>query len=410
MCNSSWCGLALALLASQAQAQAELTPIDLTQALSLARTNNAELLTAHSEVEVAEASVPLAHDWQMPKLRVMFNDVQNVPIGQFRWFAGLQWRPPNPWEWANGTDVALAKLLQARFEEASLLWKVTRDIRLAWLDVSGAAAHEAVARNTLEVRTQLLGLLRKRVAQGQGTQIDLNLAQLAETDARQEQLRWQMTGLKNAQSVAYLVGQPVTPVPVALPVDAPVLPMGELLLTRLEHHPVLEALRAKVSASEANVKNVQAKRLPWPEVQFRVRQNIEAPLPALHDFQVGVTVPLAVTPAPQVDVARAVVTRNRRQLEAEQAKLQSEVRVLLARASGLLARWQSFERDYRTTIESHRQLQKRVLSEGSLDPTLLLTADRQAIELEHKRLEVQLDLAKALIELDWAAGPEVETK
>jgi hypothetical protein len=50
-----------------------------------------------------------------------------------------------------------------------------------------------------------------------------------------------------------------------------------------------------------------------------------------------------------------------------------------------------------------------VLNEGSLDPTLVLTADRQAIELEHKRLEVQLDLARALVELEAVAGPVAET-
>ena len=235
----------------------------------------------------------------------------------------------------------------------------------------------------------------------------MNLAQLGETDAKQEELRWQNSGLKAAQSVAYLVGQPITPIPSVLPEEPPALPDLGPLEERLEKHPQLEALRMRVFASEANEKTVVAKRLPWPDVQVRVRQNVETPIN--HDFQLGLTVPLAVTPAPQVDVARAQTVRNRAQLDAERAQMQSELQILKARAEGLRSRWLSFEADSKAALASHRQLQARVLNEGSLDPTLLLTADRQAIELEHKRLEVQLDLARALVELEAVAGPVAET-
>ncbi|MBL8915320.1 MAG: TolC family protein [Archangium sp.] len=401
MCSSS-----VLVLFALAAAPSEVT---LDDALKLALDGNAQLKVLRLEVEVARSSVPLAHDWEMPKFRVQFNDVQDIPTGQFRWYAGLQWRPPNPWEWKNGTDSAEAKLLQSRLELADLSWRIVRDVRLAWLDVSGAAAHEKLARDTVEVRRKLLTVLKKRLEQGQGTQIDLNLAQLGETDARQEQLRWQNAGLKAAQSVAYLVGQPVNPLPSVLGDEPPALPNMSELEARLEKHPKLEAIRAKVIASEANEKNLAAKRLPWPEVQVRLRQNAEvAPAPYTHDFQLGLTVPLAVTPAPQLDVARALTVRNRAQLDAELAQMKSELQILAARAEGLRDRWRTFEADYKTTIASHRQLQARVLSEGSLDPTLLLTADRQAIDLEHKRLEVQLDLARALVELEAVAGPHPE--
>lgn len=59
----------------------------------------------------------------------------------------------------------------------------------------------------------------------------------------------------------------------------------------------------------------------------------------------------------------------------------------------------------RSTIEGHRALQNRVSADGTLDPTVLLAADRLAIELEHKRLEVQLDYARTLVDLEGIAGP-----
>jgi outer membrane protein TolC len=400
MCSSS----VLVWLALAAAAPNEVT---LEQALQLALEGNAQLKVSRLEVEVAKSQVPLAHDWEMPTFRTQLNDVDDLPTGQFRWNAGLQWRPPNPWEWKNGTDAAEAKLVQARFELATLSWEVVKDVRLAWLDVSGAAAHEKLARDTVEVRRKMISVLKKRLEQGQGTQIDLNLAQLGETDARQEQLRWQNAGLKAAQSVAYLVGQPVTPIPARLSEEPPPLPQLAELEARLERHPALEALRAKVVASEANERNLAARRLPWPEVQLRLRQSVK-PTALDHDFLVGLTVPLAVTPAPQLDVAKALTVRNKAQLDAEFAQMKSELQILSARAESLRDRWRSFEQDYKATIASHRQLQARVLSEGSLDPTLLLTADRQAIDLEHKRLEVQLDLARALVELEAVAGPVAE--
>jgi outer membrane protein TolC len=355
--------------------------VTLDDALRLALEGNAQLKVSRAEVDVSTAQVPLAHDWELPRFRLQFNDVQNIPTGQFRWWAGLSWRPPNPWEWANGTTSAEAKVRQSRFELAALSWKVVREVRLAWLDVSGAAAHARLAHDTVEVRRKLLGVLKRRLEQGQGTQIDLNLAQLGETDAKQEELRWQSSGLKAAQSVAYLVGQPITPIPSVLPEEPPALPDLGPLEERLEKHPQLEALRMRVFASEANEKTVVAKRLPWPDVQVRVRQNVETPQ----------------------------TVRNRAQLDAERAQMQSELQILKARAEGLRSRWLSFEADSKAALASHRQLQARVLNEGSLDPTLLLTADRQAIELEHKRLEVQLDLARALVELEAVAGPVAET-
>jgi outer membrane protein TolC len=352
---------------------------------------------------VARASVPLAHDWEMPKLRLQLNDVQNVPTGAFRWYAGLSWRPPNPWVWRNGSDAAEYQVVELRAELAAKSWRVMKELRLAWLDLSGAVAHEDLAKSTLEVRQKLLVVLRKRLERGGGTQVELNLAQLGETDALQELMRWQGAELKATQAVAYLVGKPVLPIASTLASTPPELPSLEALEARLEKHPALEALRAKVERAHAKEKNEGAKRLPWPELQARFRQ--ETGTTPQNDFQFGVTVPLGVTPAPELDVARATALRNQAQLDAEKAQRQSELQILLARAESLKERWLSFEKDYRTTIESHRALQARVLAEGTLDPTLLMTADRQAIDLEHKRLEVQLDLARALVELDAIAGP-----
>lgn len=377
--------------------------VTLDEALKLAMTGNAELKVLRADVDVATAQVGLAHDWNLPAFRVQFNDVQDVPTGQFRWYAGLSWQPPNPWQWSNATDAAQAKVRQQQLELAASSWALVKDLRLGWLDVSGAAAHERVAKDTVVVRKTLVSLLGRRLAQGHGTQFDLNLAQLGETDARQDELRWQSAGLKAAQVVSWLVGQPVKPVPMTLATEPPELPTLSSLEERLDKHPALEALRMKVESAAASEKTLAAKRLPWPEVQMRLRQSVQ-PTPT-HDFQLGLTVPLAIVPAPELAVASAQTARNRQQLEVEKLQRHSELEILLARAQGLRERWLSFEQDYRATLESHRQLAARVLNEGSLDPTLLITADRQAIDLEHKRLEVQLDLARTLVELEGVAGP-----
>lgn len=376
--------------------------ITLDDALALALQHNAELKVTRAELEVERASIPLAHDWEMPKLQARINDVENLG-GNFRWLVGLSWHPPNPWEWKHGTDAAEARVVQARSDLASNSWRVLKEVRLAWLDASGAAAHERLSKDALVGREKLLSVLKRRLDQGGGTQVEVNLALLGETDARQDVLRWQGQRLKAAQSVAWLVGQSVTPIPSTLSDAPPPLPDLAALEKRLESQPRLEALRAKVQVTLALERNAGAKRLPWPEVQVRFRQRRE--MPTDNDLQVGLTVPLGITPAPQLDVARAVTVRAQAQFEAEKAQLAAELQILFSRAEGLRARWLAFEQEYRVAIESHRALQTRVLAEGSLDPTLLLAADRVAIELEHKRLEVHLDLARTLVELDGVAGP-----
>ncbi len=378
--------------------------VSLDQALELALEHNAELKVSRAEVEVEQASVPLAHDWEMPKLRLQVNNLEELPTDNFTWYAGLAWRPPNPWEWKHGGDAAEARLVQARCELAANSWRVVKEVRLAWLDVSGAAAHELLAKDAVASRGKLLTVLRRRLEQGGGTQVELNFAQLGETDARQDLLRWQGARLKATQSVAWLVGQAVTPIPSTLPGTPPALPELSALEKRLDGQPRLETLRAKVRVSEALVLNAGAKRLPWPEVQVRYGQR-RGSTPVNNDLQLALTVPLGITPAPQLAVARAITVRAQAQLGAEKAQLSAELQILLSRAEGLRSRWLVFEQEYRTALESHRALQTRVLAEGSLDPTLLLAADRLAIELEHKRLEVQLDLARTLVELDAVAGP-----
>jgi outer membrane protein TolC len=383
--------------------------LTLEQAIELGLKNNTELKVMRAEVEVSQASLGLAHPWAMPDARFQFNNLDEVPTGTFNWYVGLSWRPPNPWEWSHGTDAAQARLLDTRFDLAARSWRVVKELRLAWLDVSGAAAHEQLARETVEVRRQLLSVLQRRLAQGGGTQVELNLAQLGETDARQDQFRWQSAGLKGVQEVAYLVGEPVTPIPSTLSSMPPELPKLDDLQQRLEGHPVLEALRARVSMAQATEQTLAAKRLPWPELQARLRTH-SAPVPSNvnQDVQFGIVVPLGITPAPQLDVARAQAKRNQAQLDAERAQMKSELQILHARAASLRERWLAFEQDFAKTLASHRELQARVLKEGTLDPTLLMTADRQAIDLQHKRLEVQLDLARTLVELEAVAGPPSE--
>jgi outer membrane protein TolC len=379
-------------------------PTSLEQAMAMAPEGNAQLRVARSDVEVARAAVPLAHDWEMPKLRIQFNDIEAVPTGRFTWFTGVSWRPPNPWEWSNGASQAEFKVRQSEFEFAADTWRVLTELRLAWMDLSGAAAHEALARRTTELRGKLREVLKRRMDRGGATQIELNLAQLAETDARQDVARWEASRFKATASVAWLVGQAVRPVPLELPDTMPVLPLLSGLLERLENHPRLLSLKARVEAARAGERLAAARRIPWPEVQLRFRQRTSE-IPLENDLQVGLTVPLAITPAPQIAVAQATIVRAQAQYDAEHAQRSAELEILIARAQGLVERWRSFEAEYRATMASHRALQTRILGDDSLDPTLLIAADRQAIELEHKRLDVLVDLAKVLIEVEGVAGP-----
>lgn len=392
MCTSS---VLLAAMAATA-------PVTLEEAMALALTENAELKVSRRQVTVAEASIPVAHDWEMPKLGVQANRL-TAAEGAFIGRVGLTWRPPNPWVWKNGSDAAQARVLEARCALADQSWKVMGNLRLAWLDVSGGAAHEALARQTIAVRQRLLDVLHRRMKQGQGTQVELNLAKLGETAALQESLRWQSARLRAHQAVAFLVGLPVLPLAESLPEDPPQIPAFAELEARLEKHPAIEALRARVQAASATEKSLAAGRLPWPELQVQFRQRFGAA--PTEDVQLGVSLPLGITPAPQLGVARTQTARAQSQLEAERAQRLAQLHILTAGAEGLRERWVAFQQDFRETLASHRALQERVMTDGSLDPTVLMAADRQAIELEHKRLEVQIDLARALVDLEITAGP-----
>jgi outer membrane protein TolC len=93
----------------------------------------------------------------------------------------------------------------------------------------------------------------------------------------------------------------------------------------------------------------------------------------------------------EVEVARAAVERQRRELEASLAETYAD-------ATGNLARWQLAERGATATSESAR-LTQRAYSLGEADLQSLLLARRQFLEASRAALEARADALRATYRL-----------
>ncbi|MES1944527.1 outer membrane protein [Salinisphaera sp. PC39] len=307
-------------------------------------------------------------------------------------------------------NIASAELQVARAEYIVRRQQLTGELLSGLADYHTAEAAQALAQERARLMTDFSDLSQKRRRAGDLSQIELDLASLARTQADLE-LSLAATDLAQAgQNLAAVTGQAVQDWP-ELPADipAPVDFDAQALLTAL---PQIRALQARSAAARARVELRRRERRPDPTLGATVGQ--ERTFRNGEDDSFGVvglnlSVPLFV----RNSFAAEVDTANAELAEAEQTKHEAfrraQARLLSAAERYRLshAAWQAWQRSGRPSLSSQVSQLDRIWKYGEMSTADYLVQLNQTLETRAAALKIQNRLWDAWA--DWlVASGEVD--
>ncbi|HRH87056.1 MAG TPA: TolC family protein [Rubrivivax sp.] len=291
-------------------------------------------------------------------------------------------------------DVARAQLAAARSEAA-------RSLLDAWIDWLAARQAREVMDDQVRAADENLRTVSLRQKAGDASRLELNVAQGDVAQARQQAV---VSATAEAKALAALtIRYPsLAAEPRALPEPTP-LTWGEAQWRDrvLEAHPLLTAATQGVRKAELAADRARADRTPDPTVG--VFTSSEA---SRTERVVGISlsIPLGGTyreqasleALKQVEVARAALERQRRELELAVSGQVQE-------ALGSLERWRLAEQSAATLRETSRLTQKAYAA-GEADVQALLLVRRQALEATSSAQAARAEALRAQYRLQIDAG------
>ena len=285
------------------------------------------------------------------------------------------------------------------------------DLREAYTALLLAQEREAVLRRGIEALQRLVGVLRVREEQGEGSSYDrmrgaralLDLdADLSAAAAARARAQGQLAAYLGSHTVPVsLVAadalRPVTTVP-ALPTL-----VQEALANRADYR----ATQLSVAQFEAEREAATRLRVPTPTVTGGVkRSTIGSTSASGYQFSVDLALPLFNRGQAAVALADAQKAQAEAEGEAWRARIEAEVRA----AHAALAIQQERAAQYRLSAaeiaEPLATIGRVAYEEGEVGILELLDADRQALDARLRVVDLDAAVRRAAIELDRARGWE----
>lgn len=169
-------------------AVASLAPaITIEQAVKEALRSDPDLVAARASLTVADARVRLAGSLSTPEIRLGANSLAFDPdLFGIRTSAGVRWSPPRPGELRWKREIAQSRQQAAGADIRDAEAKTAAEVRLVFRRVVLDEHRTGQAEQILEVRRQLLDVVRKQVEAGLKDAGDLDLAELDVADAEND--------------------------------------------------------------------------------------------------------------------------------------------------------------------------------------------------------------------------------
>lgn len=314
-----------------------------------------------------------------------------------------------------GTRIEAAErfrdVMRAEFEETR--WEVHRAVHAAFHLALVARERLAAADRFLAFAERTLEIARRRLAAGEISPLQVQVAEGELAEARQAKVRANNGYLTARLTLAELSGWPV---------DRPPEPAGSLEEPRrapatdglvrlaLEHHPVLRTRSSAVTAADAAVRRED--REAWPEPALGVGYALENDDPSVagaHITLITLSLPLPFWQLNQGGRARARADAS--VARAEHGALARTVPVRVARAAAAVNagadRVAIFGREIIPTFERNLERLGRAFDLGEIDVLELLVARGRFLDLQREALEAYDDYYRAAAELEAEVGAEV---
>lgn len=293
-----------------------------------------------------------------------------------------------------GEDLARARLAAARVEAA-------RNLLDAWIDWLAARQGREALDEQVRTTEENLRTVALRQKAGDASRLELNVAQGDLAQARQ-----QAAAAATAESkalAALKIRYPALP-PLARPLPDPAtLEWGEAQWRErvLDAHPLLTAANRGLRKAELTAERVWADRTPDPTVGVFTSSEV---FRAERSVGISLSIPLGGSyreqasreALSQVEVARAALDRQRRELELLVSGQVQE-------AIGSVERWRLAEQSAAAARETARLTQKAYAA-GESDVQALLLVRRQALESTTAAQAARAEALRAQYRLQIDAG------
>lgn len=257
-----------------------------------------------------------------------------------------------------------------------------------------------------EVAAELAAFEQRRLDNGAGTLIDLNVTRAAEGRAARRVALASGEEAAARASLAEIVALPVAELPAAagaLP-DAWPAPaaLAELERLALDRRSDLLALRSEAEAATARIRLERS--LATPNLVIGVAKGREADRDDLDTLRAGFTIPLFQRNQGGIATARAEEGVLSAQLASAELAVRREVVAAWSRAEATSRALAVFRQTVAGTLEENLDLVQRGLAAGKLRGSEVLVFRRELIDSRRELIEAAAEAWLAQIELDLATG------
>jgi outer membrane protein TolC len=398
------------LLCSLLRATSEEPPaLELEALLAEVGARAPQVQAQQAALEVARARVGVEGAWEDPTVEVMTED---IPLrgGEDAPMPMISWRFTQPLNVFGrrglAKDAARAQLQAEQAQVRRVGWDARAQALAAFVELWMNQEMRALLERQVATLERMKAAAKARYVSGMMGHHDFlrseaELAAMAAERAALESEREAMVAMLNALRGRPL-GEPIRKV--VLPAHA-VLPDVEVLVSRADERPEVEAMRWMRAEMEAREKLARRMYLPMPMVSAFYQQRL-GEMPDSVGGLVGFTVPLwwFDRQRPEARMAEAMVQRAQRELEAMQVMTRTDLRMAWSRARAADLSLQALDETALPRMREMVKASEAAYISGTGDFLALLEASMALQQREAERLQAVVRREMARFELERLLG------
>jgi cobalt-zinc-cadmium efflux system outer membrane protein len=247
-----------------------------------------------------------------------------------------------------------------------------------------------IEREAQRIAEEASSLVAKRVAAGEDSRLDGNLARIEAERARNQAAAAREAHMQARAELAAILQLPLDALPELAGELAPPAPAArEAALEGLSRRPDLLALERRVAAARERVQLERAARAP--DLTLGVVGGREQPSQTFTTLAISVPLPIYKRNDAAISRAVAELTQAELELRAAQSGARAELAGLLDRYATLEERVRRLATEVLPAVEENLRLSRRAREAGEIAVPQLLLVMRQAVEARRELLEAQTE-------------------
>ncbi len=399
--------LALALWLGNPARAATPSAVTLDQAVSHALAHHPDIERARAAVEQARAELVGAETYPFnPRVEASSNGRFRSGESALDFELGVSQPIELGGKRKRRIAVARTDLERRRADLVRAQRVVVAQVTLAYADAWEADALLAVAQAEQRLAAQLLDLTRQRLAEGQGTRLDVNVAAARMGRIEQRVALAAARALEARAMLAAAMGLAATALPRASQGPPAALPrppaLENAVQAALQHRADLDALRRAVVAARRRIELERAN--VWRELEVGVFGGLEDRTDVLAGVRLGLELPVIQRNQGGIARARADERTARAEVARSELDVQREVVALWERREKLAHAAEILATQVLGTVEENIGLVRRAFDAGEVGWTDVLVMQTTLFDGQRALVEVKAALWRASIRLALATG------